>query len=112
MLTTLNQFDLHHRLATTSGIAVVMFTSADCGNCRYFYSILQQLADIRPDWHLFTVDAQADMALTREFEIFHLPALFLYHAGHYHCALQAAASTTSILAAVDAALAAPAEEAP
>ncbi len=73
------------------------------------------LADVReqrPDWHLYEVDAQREPGLTNEFEVFHLPSIFLFHNGSYHDRIEAEAKPASIIEAVDAALQQPAQEAP
>ena len=65
-----------------------------------------------PSWHIFEVDAQRDMALTRELEIFHLPALFLYRDGHFHAPVQSNADLLSLRRTLESLLQAPAEELP
>lgn len=108
MARQLSQFDFHHRLATHTGIAVVVFSRPGCGACRQLKSVLAAM----PELPVFEVDAERDPALVREFEVFHLPALFLYRAGAYHCQLHCGSAPAAISAAVAAALALPAEEAP
>lgn len=112
MFERLSQFDLHHRLAESTGIDLIFFSAPSCGACRHLRQVLKALKQQRPQWHVYEVDAQLDMALAREFEVFHLPAMFLFQAGRYHCALHAKASASAIESAVTAALARPAEEAP
>jgi thioredoxin-like negative regulator of GroEL len=70
------------------------------------------LARQDPQLHLFEVDAQRDTALVREFEVFHLPSMFLFKDGHFHCALHSPANPDALRRHIDLALAAPAEEAP
>jgi thioredoxin 1 len=108
----LTQFDLHHRLAETDGVALVFFSAPTCGACRHLRGVLDNLRQRLPQWQVYEVDAQQDLALVREFEVFHLPALFLFHAGHFHCPLHAEASPAAIEKAVAQALASPAKEAP
>lgn len=108
----LDQFDFHHRLNDSAGVAIVMFGAAGCGGCRHLRRVLQEVAGRRPDWRLFEVDAHRDAALCNEFEVFHLPSMFLFLDGAFHCALHAEARPAAIVAATEAALAAPAEEAP
>ncbi len=108
----LNQFDFHNRLAELSGPALVMFTSPDCGGCRHLRGVLLEVRRQYPDWCYFEVDAQRDQALTNEIEVFHLPTLFLFFAGQFHCQLEAEARPAAIVAATRAALHKPAEEAP
>ncbi len=111
-LPLLDQFDFHHRLQALGGTSLVMFSSPDCGGCRHLRMVLQTVRSQRPDWRVFEVDAQRDQALTHEFELFHLPALLLFHDGVYHCEVSAPARAAAIIAATAQALARPAEEAP
>jgi thiol-disulfide isomerase/thioredoxin len=108
----LTQFDFHHTLAETGGVSLVYFTAPGCGACRQ----LKQVFDSYPDefalLNLFEVDAQQEMALTREFEVFHLPALFLFKEGQYHAPIHAEPMPQSLIAAVETALAGEPEEAP
>lgn len=112
MFQQLSQFDLHHRLAAEKADSLVFFGTRECASCRHLKQVLGQLAERRPAWRIFEVDAEKDMALTREFEIFHLPALFLFHQGAYHRQLQCQATPAAIEAAVAQALQQPPEEAP
>lgn len=112
MLPTLDQFDFHATLMDTTGIALVTFTSPDCGSCRHLHQVMQAVARQQPGWRLFEVDAQRDAALTREFEVFHLPALFLFLDGEFHCEIHAEAAPAAIIEATLAGLALPPEEAP
>ena len=111
-LPRLDQFDFHPRLAAMTGTTLVMFTSPDCGGCRHLRQVLQEVRRRQPGWRVFEVDAQRDPALSNEFEVFHLPTIFLFHDGEFHCQLQAEARTTAIVSATRRALQQPAEEAP
>jgi len=111
-ITSLSQFDFHHRLAEMAGTCLVIFTGPNCGACKRLKQVLQEHGDLFDDLHLFEVDAQRDMALTREFGVFHLPAMFLYQDGEFHCELHSEALPQSLSAAIGEALAAPAQEAP
>jgi thioredoxin-like negative regulator of GroEL len=108
----LDQFDFHPYLSGKTGTTLVSFISPDCGACRHLHRILGEVNSRRPDWTLCVVDAQRDAALTREFEVFHLPTLFLFSNGEFHCELQAEAQPEKIIDAVTAALQQPAQEAP
>lgn len=110
--TPLDEFGFHHTLAATRGIALVIFTSAGCSSCRAWRRLLAAHRAPHPDLALFEVDAGHAQALTREFSVFHLPALFLYRNGHFHSPLQAEADPDKLRAAIEAALAAPAQEPP
>ena len=111
-LASLSQFDFHHTLAETPGVSLVMFGSADCGSCRHLKRIFADMAAQQPLLHLFEVDAQRDTALVREFEVFHLPSMFLFRDGHFHCALHSPADPDALRHHIDLALTAPAQEAP
>ena len=111
-LPALTEFDLHHRLAEVAGAAVVCFTAAGCGSCRQMKRALADLGRARPDLALFEVDAQHEGCLTREFGVFHLPALFLFRDGEYHRPVEAEPLPGPLAAAIDAALAQPPLEAP
>lgn len=111
-LPTLDQFEFHSRLGASSGPALVMFTSPDCGGCRHLRGVLLEVRRQHPEWGYFEVDAQRDQALSNEFEVFHLPTVFLFSAGQFHCRLDAEARPSAIIAATHAALQQPAEEAP
>jgi thioredoxin-like negative regulator of GroEL len=111
-LARLTQFDFHPRIAETAGVVLVMFSSAHCGGCRHLRRVLHEVRRSKPAWQLFEVDAGHEAALTSEFEVFHLPTVFLFFQGEFHCELRAEARPAAIRSAVHAALAQPAEEAP
>ena len=111
-LTSLDQFNFHHTLAQTPGVSLVFFSSAECGSCRQWKQVLARYRLLLPDVHLFEVDAQRDMALTREFDVFHLPALFLFVDGEFHRDVQSEASVKKLQHAIAGALAASLQEMP
>lgn len=112
MIRQLDQFNFHHRLEAATGISLVVFTAPGCGACRMLRAALMELGGHRDGINLFEVDVQRDMALVREFEVFHLPALFLYVDGSFHDEIRCESLPHKILQAVDAAQLAPAAEAP
>jgi len=111
-LPSLDQYDFHPRIANMTGTVLVMFTSPDCGGCRHLRQVFQEVRRREPGWQIFEVDAQRDPALTSEFEVFHLPTVFLFEDGVFHCQLEAEARTESIISATRNALQRPAREAP
>jgi thioredoxin 1 len=111
-LPTLEQFEFHHVLEDLSGIAIVLFSAQGCGACKAMRRSLIELRHTRPEWHIFEVDSQRDIALTREFEVFHLPSLFLFHDGNFHGQLHSEPLPRQLLASIAARLSQPAEEAP
>lgn len=111
-LQRLDQFDFHHRLEELPGVSLVIFTGPACGACKRLKRVLEGEPLLFEDLHLFEVDAQRDMALTREFGVFHLPAMFLYRDGTFHRELHSEALAGKLRSAIDTALAAPSQEAP
>ena len=109
---SLSQFDFHHTLAQTEGVSLVYFTAPGCGACRQLKQILESHPQEFALLNIFEVDAQQDMALTREFDVFHLPAMFLFRDGHYHAPIHAEPHPASLIAAIEAALAQEPQEAP
>jgi thioredoxin 1 len=108
----LDEFTFHQQLEQTPGVALVVFTSQGCNSCRAWKKLLADYRTQCPNLTLFEVDAGHALGLAREFNVFHLPALFLYQAGHYHGVLQCEARPDKLKAAVTALLASPAQEAP
>lgn len=108
----LTQFDFHHTLAETPGVSLVWFTATGCGACRQLERLFAEHAREFAALNLFRVDARQDMALTREFEVFHLPALFLFVDGSYYAPIHAEPLPASLLQAIDEALAGEPQEAP
>ena len=108
----LEQFEFHQTLETTPGISIVFFSSKECLSCRYWEQLLAQFCKKHPDVNVFKIDAGLDQALTEEFDVFHLPSLFLYNNGKYHCALQSEARLDALEEAIKHSLEATAEEMP
>ena len=108
----LSQFDFHARLSDLTAPALVTFTAAGCGACRHLRQVMQDVRRQQPQWALFEVDAARDQALINEFEVFHLPTIFLFSDGIFHCQLEAAATPSAIISATFAALQQPRQEAP
>lgn len=111
-LKRLDQFNFHHILAETDGISLVLFTAAGCGACRQLRHVIDRYPQEFVLLNLFEVDAGHEMALTHEFEVFHLPSLFLFKDGHFHAQIQAEPLPQALIAAIEAALSRPAQEAP
>jgi thioredoxin 1 len=111
-LTPLDEFRFHHVLAQTPGTSLVIFTNPGCSSCRAWKRMLGEYRTRHEGVQIFEVDAAQSLALTREFGVFHLPALFLYRDGHFHCALQSEARPEALRTTIESALAAPAQEPP
>ena len=111
-LARLTQFDFHQVLARQSGLSLTLFTKRGCSACRHWAELLATFAAHGAEVALFSVDAEEDAALAREFDLFHLPALFLFRDGQYHSAIHCEARLPALQAAISAAAAGPAQEAP
>ncbi|MEW9900043.1 thioredoxin family protein [Chitinivorax sp. PXF-14] len=102
---------LHRRLAAAAGVSLVMFSRHGCGSCRVAESQL-------PAWlpgvvdNLFKVDVDINAGLMREFDVFHLPALFLFKNGQFHAPLHCPLTPNALATAIHALITAPAQEAP
>lgn len=95
------------------GLAIVFFTREGCGSCRHWRRVLADYhARHRHAALIFEIDAERDAALTHEFGVLHLPALFLFHNGHFHAELKAQAHPDKLKQAIDAARLAPSQEMP
>ena len=110
-LAPLSEFDYHATLAHTPGASLVVFGSPGCGTCRKVESLLPAAAG-NSVAALFKVDVQQATALARQFELFHLPALFLYRDGHFHAELNCAVTPAALQQAISDALAKSAQEEP
>ena len=108
---TLTDANFHHTLAQSAGVSLVMFSGPDCGTCRRVEKLLPAAAGDKVA-HLYQVDVQHSMGLARQYEVFHLPALFLFVNGHFHAALHSEATPAKMQAAIGQVLAQPAEEEP
>lgn len=108
----LEQFEFHQTLAETRDVALVFFSSPNCSSCRYWEQLLDGYRHSHAGVHLFKIDAGRDQALTEEFGVYHLPALFLYYNGQYHSELQCEARIDTLEAAIATALKSPPQEMP
>ena len=97
-------------MRATPGVSLVLFGSPECGACRRAEAVLP--GAVAADMRVFRVDVREAMALTREFEVFHLPTLFLYRDGRYHARIDCELTPSALRQRLSAALAAPAEDEP
>ena len=93
-------------------MSLVYFTSPACGSCKQLKWVFDHHSEDFARLNLFKVDAQSEMALTNEFDVFHLPSLFLYNDGEFHAEIQTEPLADAIITAVEAALEKPPLEAP
>jgi len=108
----LDQFDFHDRIGGTHGPALVLFHTPGCASCRHWKQLLSNYARLHGELTLYQVDVQRDMALAHEFGFYHLPALYLFLDGRFHCELQSEARMEHFHSALNDALRAPPQEAP
>ena len=111
-ITYLTDLNFHHVLAETSDAVLVFFTAPNCGACRNLKLALSRYLHEYPALPVFEVDAVHNGGLVNALDVFHLPAMFLYVDGHYHCELHCEPLPARIHAALQTALAQPAEDEP
>jgi len=110
--TVLSDQDFYAVLSSAPGVSVVFFTNPGCASCRAWRAVLHKFQGERPQLQIYEVDAQTSSALTQEYAIFHLPALFVFVDGEFHAPLQCEARVSVLHAAVTSIVSAPAMEAP
>ncbi len=108
---SLGDSDFYHELAATAGPVLVMFGAPTCGTCRKVEKLLP-IAVAGLVSGLYKVDVQQSMGLARAYEVFHLPALFLFVDGRYHAPLESEVTAVKMQQALEQALAAPPQDEP
>ena len=111
-ITSLDDLNFFEVLATTHGVALVFFTAPSCGACRQLKLVLSKMVAENATFQVFEVDAVHNGGLVNALEVFHLPAMFLYVNGYYHCVIACEALPQRIQQEIDIALLLPAEEEP
>jgi hypothetical protein len=100
------------RMAGQKGWIILFFSSAGCHSCKIWRRLLSEWEQRRSDLQVWEADAGIEMGLAQEFDVYHLPALFVFRDGRYQRPMQVEAR----LSAFDPWLAAqadlPPEEAP
>ena len=104
--------NFYDTIQAAQGVCLVIFTSAGCASCRAWKEVLKEYLSINPDIIIYEVDAHESMALANEYEIFHLPALFLFQDGKFHCELNCEANQDTIHQTIGRVLQDPAQEEP
>jgi thioredoxin-like negative regulator of GroEL len=80
----LTQFDFHHYIEEQTGICLVVFSNRHCASCRYLEQLLDKYVAERADIQICLIDAQQEPGLVQEFEVFHLPGVFMFVDGQFH----------------------------
>ncbi len=112
----LDEFNFHQTIADLSGLVLVFFTGPHCASCHHLRDLFTREGKIIKDhfaeFHVFEIKADKAAALVNEFNVFHLPTLFLYKDGQFHCELQTLAHSKKIIEAIEKASMKIAEEEP
>jgi len=93
-------------------MVLVFFSGADCGSCRHLRQVLEAYQGIWGNISIYEIDAEVSASLTHEFDVFHLPSMFLFRNGTYHCQIHAEPLPNKLHEAIQKGLALPAEEQP
>ena len=116
----LDEFTLFPKLAESSGLMLVFFSGPHCASCHHLKHVFnteygrftQHFSALDLKFEVYEIKADKAAALVNEFGVFHLPSMFLYKNGAFHCELQSEAMTFQLMNAIDKALLKPAEEEP
>ena len=112
----LDEFVFHQTISDSAGVILVFFTGPHCASCHHLRDLLthdsQLIKDHFTEFQAFEIKAEKAAALVNEFSVFHLPTVFLYQNGLFHCELQTLAHPQKIIEAIGSALSTPAEEEP
>jgi thioredoxin 1 len=103
--------DVHRGLRSSTGRLLLMFGRRGCGTCRAALDRVPLLAAGHVDRFVY-LDAEECAGLLREFEVFHLPALFLFAEGRFHATLEAPLIGPDFGQAIERTFASPAQEPP
>ena len=109
---SLSQFDFYEKLEKEHGVSLVFFSTDNCASCHYWEQLLWKYKSSLADVNIYRVDAARDQALTEEFEIFHLPALFLFLDGRFHSEVQCEAKLSVLTDHIEMLRLKPAQELP
>lgn len=111
-ITLLDEFSYHHVIEETLGLSLVFYTGPNCGSCHHLRDVLNEYLRQYDDLRVFEVDAVTSSALINEFNVFHLPSMFLYKEGQYHCEFHSEAMPIKIREAIAQAVLLEAEDEP
>lgn len=116
----LDEFTFYPALRESSGIVLVFFTGPHCASCHHLKQLLNaehgqftsHYSSQSTEFKAFEIKADKASALVNEFSVFHLPSMFIYNDGEFHCELQSEAIPSKLIEAIDTALSKPAQEEP
>jgi len=112
----LDEFNFHQMVEESKGVFLVFFTGPHCGSCHHLRDLFVaeeiQFTSHFSEFSVFEIKADKASALVNEFNVFHLPTIFLYNDGQFHCELQTQAHPKKIIEAIELALKIPPNEEP
>jgi len=108
----LDEFTFFSKLEDSSGIVMVFFTGPHCASCHHLKFLLnaehtqfiEHYDKLNTDFASYEIKADKAAALVNEFGVFHLPSMYLYKEGSFHCELLAEATPAKLIEAIDLAL--------
>lgn len=112
LIDRVNEDDFHHIIPAHRGNVLVIFTGKSCFGCQVLRRCLLKMLGNGERLTAFEVDAHDNMGLVEEFDVFHLPAMFLYVDGEYHAEVHSAPLASHLRSAIRDALTKPAQETP
>lgn len=116
----LDEFTFFSTLEESKGIVMIFFTGPHCASCHHLKNLLNtehtqfthHFTQSEIDFNAYEIKADKAAALVNEFGVFHLPSMYIYNNGEFHCELQAEATPMKIIEAIELALTKPAQEEP
>ena len=116
----LDEFTFFETIEENKGIVMVFFTGPHCASCHHLKSLLdieykqftEHFSKTASDFKAYEIKADKATALVNKFGVFHLPSMYLYKKGEFHCELQAEAIPSKLIEAIDIALAQEPQEEP
>ena len=108
----ISEFEFYSELANQVGVLLLVFTAPGCRTCRVMKGLLREYELIQEGLQVWEVDAVENGSLVREYEVFHLPAIFLFRGGQFWRPIHSEMRMPDLRSAVDQALNLPPLEPP
>jgi len=116
----LDEFSFYPTLEDSSGIVLIFFSGPHCASCHHLKALLNNeyetftnhYTSLNTDFSAYEIKADKAAALVNEFGVFHLPSMYVYKEGVFHCELNAEAIPTKLIEGIDLALSQAAQEEP
>jgi len=108
----LDEFNFFETIEESKGIVMVFFTGPHCASCHHLKTLLnseyeqflEHFSKSSMAFQAYEIKADKAAALVNEFGVFHLPSMYIYNKGKFHCELQAEAVSAKLIEAIDLAL--------